>query len=62
MPETWTDVNTGKVLADVLSEYDIVVDDRCEFARIKDYTRGISFWYRAHAYKITLTLWKIHEL
>lgn len=55
----WQDASTQRVLADVLAEYDIVVDDRCEFARIKDYARKISIWYRASAGKVTLTFWEI---
>lgn len=61
MPEIWTDASTGKVLADVLQEYEIIVDDRTQFSRIYDYERMICFWYRAAANKITLTLWKIDK-
>lgn len=52
---------TGNILADVLAEYDIIVDDRTQFARIYDYERGILFYYRASAGKVTLTLWRIGE-
>lgn len=58
-PGMWTDVSTGEVLADVLSEYGIIVDDRTQFARLYDYERHVCFWYRAYAHKITLTLWQI---
>lgn len=56
----WQDASTQRVLADVLAEYDIVIDDRCEFARIKDYARNVSIWYRASAGKVTLTIWKLN--
>lgn len=56
----WQDASTQRVLADVLEEYDILVDDRCEFARIKDYARNVSIWYRASAGKVTLTIWKLN--
>lgn len=59
MPDMWTDASSGKVLADVLQEYEIIVDDRTQFARIYDYERGICFWYRAAANKIVLTLYHI---
>lgn len=48
-----------RVLADVLKDYDIIVDDRCHFARLYDYDRMICFYYRASAGKVTLTLWRI---
>ena len=57
----WQDAY-GNVLADFLSKYDIIVDDRCQFARLYDYERKICFFYRASAGKITLTLWRIHDL
>lgn len=61
MPDIWTDASTGKVLADVLAEYGIIVDDRTQFARLYDYERGICFLYRAFANKVTLTLLRISE-
>lgn len=57
----WVDAE-GHVLADVLASYEIVVDDRCEFARLKDYERMIEFFYRANARKITLTCWRIFRV
>ena len=57
----WQDA-LGNVLADVLREYDIIVDDRCQFARLHDYERMITFWYRSGAGKVTLTLWRIPKL
>ncbi len=47
----------GVVLADFLAEYSIVVDDRCEFARLRDYERSVSIWYRASAGKVKITFW-----
>lgn len=47
------------VLADVLATWELDFDPRVEFARVKDYERGICFYYRANGGKITLTLWKI---
>lgn len=60
MPEIWTDASTGKVLADVLAEYGIIVDDRTQFARINDYEHNMCFWYRAYTGgKISLTLYRL---
>ena len=47
----------GVVLADFLREYDIIVDDRCEFFRLRDYERKISIWYRASAGRVQITIW-----
>lgn len=57
----WRDVlgNNGDILANVLEDYDIVVDDKAEFIRFKDYERGYSIYYRAFGGKITLTIWKL---
>lgn len=57
----WRDIAypEQRVLADVLKDYDIIVDDRCQFARLYDYERMIYFYYRASAGKVTLTLWRI---
>ena len=55
----WRDCSTGAVLADVLQMYDIIVDDRAEFIRMRDYRRNVSIWYRATAGKVTLTIWKL---
>lgn len=52
---------TGNILADVLAEYEIIVDDRTQFARLYDYARGIVFYYRASAGKVTLTLWRLGQ-
>lgn len=57
----WVDV-LGKdqvILADVLMSYDILIDDRTQFARMYDYERGIIIWYRAHAMKIEITIFKM---
>ena len=55
----WRDCSNGVVLADVLNEYELVIDDRAEFIRLKDYQRNFSIYYRASAGKITITIWKI---
>lgn len=56
----WMDAE-GHILADVLAYYDIVVDDRCQFARLYDYERMILFYYRASALRVTLTCWRIQK-
>ena len=61
MPNVWMDAGTCRILADVLAEYEIIVDDRTQFARIYDYERNILFYYRASAGKVQLTLWDIKE-
>ena len=55
----WRDCSTGAVLADVLSEYELVIDDRAEFIRFRDYQRNVSIWYRASAGKISITIWQL---
>ena len=55
----WRDCSTGAVLADVLSEYDMVIDDRTEFIRMRDYDRDVSIWYRASAGKVKITIWEL---
>lgn len=55
----WRDCSYGAILADVLSEYNLLIDDRTQFARIYDYERGVCFWYRASAGNIKLTLWAL---
>lgn len=55
----WRDCSNGAVLADVLEEYELKVDDRAEFIRFRDYERDISIWYRASAGKITMTFWTL---
>lgn len=56
----WQDAE-GNILADILASYEIIVDDRTQFARLYDYERMICFFYRADARKVTLTLWRIFE-
>lgn len=62
--DTWVDV-TGKepvVLADVLQSYDILIDDRTQFARLYDYERRLIIWYRAYgALKITIDIWEMED-
>lgn len=57
----WRDVlgTRGDILADVLSAFDLLVDDKAEYVRYKDYTRGLCIIYRAYGGKITLTMWKL---
>lgn len=58
--DAWQDPATGRVLADVLAAFNLVVDDKCVFARFKDYEAGLSIWYRAYSEaKISLTFWKL---
>ena len=54
----WRDAE-GCVLADLLADYDIIVDDRCQFARLYDYERRLIIYYRASAGKVTLTIWRM---
>ena len=57
----WRDVaGNGDVLADVLSEWEIEIDYRTQFARLKDYERGLQFLFRAYTCaKIELTITKL---
>lgn len=61
MPDgIWRDVE-GHILADVLANYDIIVDDRCQFARLYDYERKFIIYYRVYGGKITLTIHRMNE-
>lgn len=55
----WRECSCGALLADVLNEYELVIDDRTEFVRLRDYQRNVSIWYRASAGKVTITIWKL---
>lgn len=55
----WRDAASGRVLADVLAEYNIIVDDRTQFARLYDFSAGVKIYYRAAAGKVSLTIWEI---
>lgn len=59
--DIWTDVkgNAG-TLADYLSERDLLVDDRTQFARIYDYAANICYYYRASAGKVSIVEWRIN--
>lgn len=58
----WLDAY-GNLLADVLAKYEIIVDDRTQFARLYDYDRMIQFEYRAYpGGKITLILNRIDKI
>lgn len=57
----WQDAQ-GCILSDFLASYEIIVDDRCQFARLYDYGRMILIYYRASAGKVTITIWRLLEL
>lgn len=62
--DTWIDVKGSEpvVLADVLQSYNILIDDRTQFARLYYYKRGIIIWYRAYgALKITIDIWEMED-
>ena len=51
------------ILSDVLSQWEIELDYRTQFARLYDYERGLVFTYRAYSgAKITLTITKLQQL
>lgn len=52
----------SEILADVLLNLELIIDDKCQFARFYDYERNICTWYRHWGGKITLTLWKIDPI
>lgn len=54
----WQDAD-GCVLADFLANYEIIVDDRTQFARLYDYDRMLCIYYRATAGKVQITIWRI---
>lgn len=47
------------ILADVLGRWELDFDYRIQFARVKDYERGICFYYRVDSGLIKLTLWRL---
>lgn len=54
----WQDAE-GHVLADVLTLYDLVIDDRAQFVRLYDYERMLKIYFRASAGKVMLTIWRL---
>lgn len=60
----WQDVaGDGGILADVLSNWEIDIDYRTQFARIIDYERGIRILYRAYTYgKIEVDIYRICQI
>ena len=60
----WRDVKgNGEILADVLQFYDLLVDDKCQFARFYDYDNNRCIWLRAYgSQKIELTIYKLQEV
>lgn len=56
----WRNVaGDSAILADVLGALELQIDDKCEFARFKNYDMNISIWYRRIGGKITITLWQL---
>lgn len=57
----WCEIHDlNLLLSDVLSKYDILFDERTQFARLYDYDRNVVFWIRAYTMaKVTITLWPI---
>lgn len=57
----WRNVaGDSAILADVLTAFELQIDDRCEFARIKDHDNNLEIYYRRNGGKITLTLWQLN--
>ena len=55
---TWVNVaDDSATLADVLSALSLQIDDKCEFARFKDYENKLYIWYRASAMRVTITIY-----
>ena len=59
--ERWRDVKgkERKLLTDILDELGIIVDDNCEYARIKDYEKGLYIIFRAHGGIIDINVWDL---
>ena len=50
----------SETLADILRQLEIVIDDKCQFARFYDYENERCIYYRAYNWgKITITIWKL---
>ena len=48
------------ILADFLAGRGMIIDDRAEFVRMKDYDAHEYIWYRAYgSQKITITIWDL---
>lgn len=55
----WTSAE-GIVLANFLAERGMIIDDRAEFVRMKDYDAHEYIWYRVcGSQKITITIWDL---
>lgn len=52
----WRDItsSTGKILADVLLDYNLEIDNRTQFARLYDYQIGYRIEFRAYGGQIKL--------
>lgn len=48
-----------ELLTDVLTKYEIIVDDRTQFARLYDYVREVVIYYRSHGNVVTIIIWKM---
>ena len=57
----WRDIAspTGKILADVLLDYNLEIDERTQFARLYDYNLGYRIEYRAYGGKVKLNFYPI---
>lgn len=55
----WTSAE-GIVLANFLAERGMIIDDRAEFVRMKDYDAHEYIWFRVcGSQKITITIWDL---
>lgn len=59
--DVWVDVKgDGELLADILLRYDLVIDDKCEFARFKVLEYNLEIWYRVRgAMCISIDVWEL---
>lgn len=58
----WQDVaGDSGTLADTLARYDIILDDKTEFARIRDYENNLYILIKCGAMKVTMTIWQMRE-
>lgn len=60
----WINVtgDSETTLADYLRNLDIIVDDKCEFARFIDYDKNWSIWYKVQTMQVTIEIWDINTL
>lgn len=58
----WLDITAGdsaKSLADTLESLNIIIDDKCEFARFKNYQTEQLILYKVWEGKITIDIWHL---